>query len=549
MDNKKLKSSWAAAFTVASVWFGTHVGAGFATGNQVVNYFVQYGWTAAIFPLLAMGILAVVMYIMMKFAKLNGFDNYKDTYRALYPKPWMEIFFEIFYIIIILAAVASCVDGAGGIVKSLIDLPDIICNLVIIALLILLSIFGVDLIIKASTVLSTAILIVTAILVIMGFVVPIDAVAQELATENAAYASIPAIADVTSQKGLEGVWRGVFVYAAFQCVSVPAMIAASTELTHKGVKRASILGWLMNGGALAASGAMLLRWYPVLCAIKSVGVDSVASIAARHIADVMKLPNQSVVTLMGSGYTWLFVVYTILLFCAFVSTSVTLVYSMIQRFEGHCFPKAIKSKAVRSVIVGLIVIGLWFAPGPMINGFNKFGTGVTVVITVLTAIAVFQQITGIMFPVFDVMSTVDPDLGMTPLNNGLLVCGQIGIVLIGAFPMVEWITRTFGGALSKLGGALGMNDKGSAGLVATLANNIAMFNIMGEMNPKGKILNVAFAVSAAFVFGDHLGFAAGNDAQMIFPMIAGKLVAGVTALIVANLLAPKLLSKIQTISK
>ena len=91
--------------------------------------------------------------------------------------------------------------------------------------------------------------------------------------------------------------------------------------------------------------------------------------------------------------------------------------------------------------------------------------------------------------------------------------------------------------------------KGSAGLVATLANNIAMFNIMGEMNPKGKILNVAFAVSAAFVFGDHLGFAAGNDAQMIFPMIAGKLVAGVTALIVANLLAPKLLSKIQTISK
>ena len=28
MDNKKLKSSWAAAFTVASVWFGTHVGAG-----------------------------------------------------------------------------------------------------------------------------------------------------------------------------------------------------------------------------------------------------------------------------------------------------------------------------------------------------------------------------------------------------------------------------------------------------------------------------------------------------------------------------------------
>ena len=56
----------------------------------------------------------------------------------------------------------------------------------------------------------------------------------------------------------------------------------------------------------------------------------------------------------------------------------------------------------------------------------------------------------------------------------LLTCGQIGIVLIGAFPMVKWITKTFGGVLSKIGSALGMNDKASAGLVATLANNIAM---------------------------------------------------------------------------
>ena len=215
---------------MASVWFGTHVGAGFATGNQVVNYFVQYGWTAAIFPLLAMGILAVVMYIMMKFAKLSGFDNYKDTYRALYPKPWMEVFFEIFYIIIILAAVASCVDGAGGIVKSLIDLPDIVCNLVIIALLILLSIFGVDLIIKASTVLSTAILIVTAILVIMGFVVPIDAVAQELATENAAYASIPAIADATPPTGLAGASRGVFAHPPPPSLSAPPCTDATPPL-------------------------------------------------------------------------------------------------------------------------------------------------------------------------------------------------------------------------------------------------------------------------------------------------------------------------------
>ena len=198
------------------------------------------------------------------------------------------------------------------------------------------------------------------------------------------------------------------------------------------------------------------------------------------------------------------------------------------------------------IIAALIVLGLWFAPGPMINGFNKFGTGVTIVITALTAIAVFEQITGIMFPVFHIM-VENPADGSRGLDSGLLTCGQIAIVLIGAFPMVEWITRTFGKPLEKIGAALGMNEQGSAGMVANLANNIAMFNIMGEMNPKGKLLNVAFAVSAAFVFGDHLGFTAGNNPDMIFPVIVGKLVAGVTAIIVANILDPKLLAKIENV--
>lgn len=201
------------------------------------------------------------------------------------------------------------------------------------------------------------------------------------------------------------------------------------------------------------------------------------------------------------------------------------------------------------VIASIIVVGLWVAPAAMIRGFNVFGTGVTIIITIFTAIAVFQQITGIMFPLFDVMSIKDEVTGISPLDEGLLVCGQIGIVLIGAFPMVKWVTNTFGSLLNKIGAIFGMNDKGSAGMVATLANNIAMFNLMGDMNAKGKLLNVAFAVSASFVFGDHLGFAAGSEPQMIFPVIIGKLVAGITALILANVLAPKLLSKIEAANK
>ncbi len=196
------------------------------------------------------------------------------------------------------------------------------------------------------------------------------------------------------------------------------------------------------------------------------------------------------------------------------------------------------------IIAGLIIIGLWFIPTKMIAGFNVFGKAVTILITIFTAIAVFQFQTGIMFPVFDVMSTPDAD-GVVPLISGLTTCGIIGITLIGAFPLVKFITDVFGKGLSKVGKLFGMDENGSTGLVATLANNIATFNILDKMNPKSKLLNVAFAVSAAFVFGDHLGFTAANNSEMVFSVVVGKLVAGITALILANILAPVLLAKIQ----
>ena len=352
MNNNAAKSSWAAAFTIASVWFGTHVGGGFASGNQVVNYFSQYGWTAAIYPLISMGILALVIYTVMKFAKLGGYTNYKDTFAALYPKPWMEIFFEIFYIVICLAAVAAAVAVAGETFAGFFgadysnESTKIIFNLIIIAILIMLSIFGVKLVVAASTVLSTGILIATAVVVVAGFTADFDAISAALLAENA----IEPVAFTDSP--INAIWLGIIVYAAFQCVSIPPMIAASSELSLKGVKRANILGWLMNGLALVASGAMLCRWYPLLAALQQNGVVGFE----RAIAGI---PNQTVLNLVD--IKWIAFIFSILLFCAFVSTSVTLVFTLIQRFQGYFFPKAIKNEKVRGALVGAIIIGICFA--------------------------------------------------------------------------------------------------------------------------------------------------------------------------------------------
>ena len=196
------------------------------------------------------------------------------------------------------------------------------------------------------------------------------------------------------------------------------------------------------------------------------------------------------------------------------------------------------------LVAVVLAAGLWFKPIALMNGFAKFGAFVTGLIAIFVAIAVFQYETGIRFPLFHLMVEAGAD-GVSPLANSIESLGDIAFVLLGAFPMVEFIKRHCGGALAKVGGKLGMNETASAGIVATLANNIPTFQMMKDMNPKGKLMNVAFASCAAFMFGDHLGFVAGVNADMIVPMIFAKLACGLSALALANLLAPQLLSKAQ----
>ena len=180
------------------------------------------------------------------------------------------------------------------------------------------------------------------------------------------------------------------------------------------------------------------------------------------------------------------------------------------------------------IIATLIALGLWKAEKWMVKGFGVFGKFILGVITVGLAAAIVESLTGfVIIP------------GMAPIEEGFQTVGAIAIVLAGAFPLVAIVTKLLQKPLSKLGGLLGINGTAAGGLVASLANSIATFGMVKEMDERGKVVNIAFAVSAAFVFGDHLGFTAGYAPQMLPAMILGKLAGGVSAVVVALLLTRK----------
>jgi len=179
----------------------------------------------------------------------------------------------------------------------------------------------------------------------------------------------------------------------------------------------------------------------------------------------------------------------------------------------------------------LLALGLKFIPEKMIAGFQIFAKCLVAFITFGLACSVIEAVIGV-----QIIPGMDPIFGS---GMAIETIGYIACVLLGAYPMVFLLTRWFGKPLMKVGKVLKMNDTAAAGMIATLANAIPMFALMKNMDNRGKVINVAFAVSAAFTFGDHLGFTAANASSMIFPMIVGKLIGGVTAIFVAMLIAPK----------
>lgn len=189
---------------------------------------------------------------------------------------------------------------------------------------------------------------------------------------------------------------------------------------------------------------------------------------------------------------------------------------------GYSIGMVLKNLIPIIIFALLIALGLWKFEGAMVKGFTWFGKFVVAVITFGLGVGIIETLTGIV---------IVP--GMNPISEGFAVVADIAIVLAGAFPLVYVITNVFKKPLMRLGKVLGMNEVAAAGMVASLANSIPMFGMMKDMDERGKVLNVAFAVSAAFVFGDHLGFTAGFNSDLIFPMIVGKIVGGITAVLVA----------------
>ena len=199
------------------------------------------------------------------------------------------------------------------------------------------------------------------------------------------------------------------------------------------------------------------------------------------------------------------------------------------------------------VFSAIIAVALIFLPEVCVKVFKVFGFVINAIIIIGLMMGIYNFLIPRITPMELFGNSID--LPIIPvidtLESGAMVCLNASVVMTGMFPLVTLASRLLKKPLNAIGNKVGIDEKSTLGVVASLATSATTFGMMNDMNKKGMMINSAFAVSGAFTFCSHMAFTMayeGGEAYLL-PMIVGKLVSGACALLLAFLLYDKLMKK------
>jgi len=319
-----------AAMGVAAVWFGSHAGAGFATGRQEVNFFVQFGWHAVWIGVLSMLIMGIAIFFGLELARTHGVHDYKSLFKILYaPYDWLLAnLWDALYLYAVILGAGVAIAGASDLLYQSLHIPYGIAVILVGCLLLLCTTFGAGLVRHAST--AMAVFIVAALIIV-------TALGIQFSSTNLG----EVVHAKTTTAGFGKILWMALLYGAFQSVLIAPIVSVSEPLrTRKQCFAAALCGFIVNGAMLLIVCIMLLGFFP--------GVIQ------------ENLPIYYVTTLLGRP--WLFTLYSLILFFALMSTGVGMIFGVVKRFEavwtgGHGIFKSLGMRRITICLACLLISG------------------------------------------------------------------------------------------------------------------------------------------------------------------------------------------------
>lgn len=137
-----MKTNWSAAFQIAAVYVGTVVGAGFATGKEIVEFFSRFGFIGLVGILMSGYILTFLGSKLMRISVKIEATSYQEFNIYLFGK-FFGPMINIIMLIMLLGVTGVMVSGAGAIFEEQLGLSKTIGILFTLVLSFIVMIVGI----------------------------------------------------------------------------------------------------------------------------------------------------------------------------------------------------------------------------------------------------------------------------------------------------------------------------------------------------------------------------------------------------------------------
>ena len=160
MGSSKKESRLAIEIGVAFVWFTTQFGGGFASGNQLRQYFVQFGNWAFLTCLISQFIGAFYQWYALRYAKRHNVYDYRSYNNSFYGKyaPIFSNLYELVYVVTLCVAPAAAFATGVETMKASFGVNHWVGTAFVGIFIFIVAVYGTNVVRKVASVLSIAFL-------------------------------------------------------------------------------------------------------------------------------------------------------------------------------------------------------------------------------------------------------------------------------------------------------------------------------------------------------------------------------------------------------
>ncbi|MFB1427701.1 hypothetical protein ACEUE7_05290 [Micrococcus endophyticus] len=283
---------------IAATFIGTTIGAGYASGNEILQYFVSFGlWGGTLALVIAGALFFLLSAIVLKMAqKLRTTDIHRLVNPTTSRVPtW---FADLCITASLLGTLVIMLAGAGAAVNTSFGLPTMVGSLLMAAVCVLSVLAGISGLVR-----------VQAVVVPLIIVVAVGVAWWGLANPGAPVEDVASL--VTSSPLINQWWMSGILYVAFNFQLAYAVLAPI------GRDSSSSGRTLVAGAGLGAVGLVVMA-----------GAIMLAMAAHAHLIGRADLPMVELAAMIGG---WAALVYTVILLLAQFTTAVSCLFGGVER--------------------------------------------------------------------------------------------------------------------------------------------------------------------------------------------------------------------------